>query len=65
LATYVDNGWELLNVISKPVTVSAMSAYSGSVSLPQADSSTAKVFVWEDFEPINNADKDNTILNLE
>jgi len=65
LATYGDYGQELLNVISDSVTVSAMSAYSGSVSLPQADSRIAKVFVWENFTPLNNADKDNTILNLE
>jgi len=65
LATYGDYGQKLLNVISDSVTVSAMSAYSGSVSLPRADSRIAKVFVWENFTPLNNADKNNTILNIE
>lgn len=65
LATYGDDGQKLISVISDPVTVSAKSAYSGSVSLPLTDCSTAKVFVWEKLKPINNADKDNTILNFE
>lgn len=65
LATYGDNGQELVSVISKPETVPVMSAYSGSVSLPVADSCLARVFVWDELKPINNADKDNTIFNFE
>lgn len=65
LATYSDDGKKLINVIPKPETVSAMSAYSGSVSLPTADGCIAKLFVLEGLKPLNNADKNNTILNYE